>query len=106
MRTFRTLFFTALACLGVMIIVNPPIDHSAGYVGYKIGNAVGAGLFLLAWGAIFAALGAGTAQAITAGERETCYATLAGEYAPAVARPTPAADELSAFLRFAQENQL
>lgn len=49
---------------------------------------------------------AGTAQAITAGERETCYATLAGEYAPAVARPTPAADELSAFLRFAQENQL
>ena len=38
--------------------VNPPIDHSAGYVGYKIGNAVGAGLFLLAWGALFAALDA------------------------------------------------
>ncbi len=62
MRTFRTLFFTALACLGVMMIVNPPIDHSAGYVGYKIGNAVGAGLFLLAWGALFAALGAGIAK--------------------------------------------
>lgn len=62
MRTFRTLFLTAAGCLGVMLIVNPPIDHSAGYVGYKIGNAVGAGLFLLVWGAIFAGIGAAIAK--------------------------------------------
>lgn len=49
---------------------------------------------------------AANANKITAAERESSYATLLGEYAPAVARPTPAADELSAFLAAAQEDSL
>jgi hypothetical protein len=48
---------------------------------------------------------AGTAQTITTAERESVYATLVGEYAPARSRPVPAADELSAFLEAAQEDQ-
>jgi len=50
--------------------------------------------------------GASAGTIITAGERESSYATLVSQYAPAVAKPAPAADELSAFLAAAQEDQL
>lgn len=51
------------------------------------------------------AAAASSGTVVTPGEREAVYATLVGEYAPAVPRPVPAASEYAELTRLIAEDE-